>query len=133
MYRDRATDDGATQIGFQDPDNAVNVLVVSYYSAFGWGDRLTVREMASSNLEHLEDRPGFELLSLSQESPTVYRSRYRYDGEGDYCAVEGFGLHVLLRKRAFYLDFAVCAHATDIFGGDFAEKVLDGFIYTDSR
>ena len=114
---------------FESPGNYASVWIFSHYAEFGWRDDYTLDEAALLDLNFNDDEPGFQIVSIWSVSPTVKRSQYQYDGKDGHCDIEGFGLHILLPNRDFYVSVEVCKRATSKYDDAFVERVFSGFSY----
>ena len=123
------TFDGDTLVVFSGTGRYADVSIFSTYAEFGWKEGYTLNDGALFDLNLKEDEPGFEIVSLWSVSATAKRSEYVYDGQGDFCDTEGFGLHILLKNRDFFVRVEVCENATWKYDEAFVERVFAGFSY----
>ena len=111
-------------------DNKASVAIFSYVPSRGWSSGITVDDLTGANIEALrETYDGFELVALQSVSTTVKRYRYRYEGEGNYCDIEGYGLSVFLSESYLSVEVEICAPWTWKYDDAFVNRMFDSFTY----
>ena len=126
----KAYDEG-TLVVFEDPGLQVSVWIFSQFAEYGWVEGVNVDGSAESDLSLRDGEPGFRIISLSTVSPTTKRSHYRYNGSGEFCDITGYGLHILLTRRHFFVRIEVCDNTAWKYTDAFVERVFDSFTYSD--
>lgn len=121
--------DGYILVSFESPDSKAYVRIFSSFSEYGWADGTTVDDLVLNDLNLDDDEPGFRILSVWSVSSTVKRSSYRYNGSGGNCDISGYGLHILLPKRNFFVDIEVCDNSRWKYDDAFVNRMLDSFTY----
>ena len=123
--------DGNLLVAFESPDKRAFVEIFSEFAEYGWKEGFTADENALLDVNRQADEPGFRIISLSPVSQNVKRSHYRYDGGALYCDITGYGLHILLPNRYFFVRIEVCDNALWKYDDAFVERVFDGFTYSE--
>lgn len=121
--------DGDILVAFDAPDNGASVDIFSHFAEYGWRDGFTVDRGAEIDLSILDDKPGFRILSLWTVSSKVKRSSYRYNGRVGSCDISGYGLHILLTNRSFFVRIEVCDNARWKYDDAFVNRMFDSFTY----
>ena len=127
-FDDEDTD--SSYVVFRSPSSRTASVAVFYaFSEYGWVDGTTVDDVALGNLNATDDEPGFRILSLWSVSSTVKRSSYRYNGQAGHCDISGYGLHILLPQRNFFVRIEICDNSRRKYDDAFVDRMFNSFTY----
>ena len=114
---------------FANPAYTAKLTVIDYPPQDGYD----VSHAFANLVAQFNDVTGFEVVTIDEVSDEVIRVILRYDGAGRNCGlVNSYGILAVTDRHSFQWGLDICSSTfgSDSHQADFADQVMDGFVYS---